>query len=49
MEQIFYEWRRTNFINCRNKKSYVENIDYDDVMNSINLIIELLEEEPVGV
>lgn len=36
---------RKNFKNYKNKKSYVENIDYDDVMDSINLIIELLEEE----
>ena len=40
---------KQNFKNYKNKKSYVENIDYDDVMNSINLIIELLEEEPVEV
>ena len=40
---------KQNFKNYRNKKSYVENIDYDDVMNSINLIIELLEQEIVGV
>lgn len=40
---------KQNFKNYKNKKSYVENIDYDDVMNSIDLIIELLEEELVGV
>ena len=40
---------KQNFKNYKNKKSYVENIDYDDVMNSINLIIELLEQELVGV
>lgn len=40
---------RKNFKNYKNKKSYVENIDYDDVMNSINLIIELLEKELVVV
>lgn len=40
---------RQNFKNFKNKKSYVESIDYDDVMNSINLIIELLEKELVGV
>jgi len=40
---------KQNFKNYKNKKFYVENIDYDDVMNSINLIIELLEEELVGV
>ena len=40
---------KQNFKNYKNKKSYVENIDYDNVMNSINLIIELLEEELVGV
>ena len=39
---------KQNFKNYKNKKSYVENIDYDDVMDSINLIIELLE-ELVGV
>ena len=38
-----------NFKNYRNKKSYVENIDYDDVMDSINLVIKLLEQELVGV
>lgn len=40
---------RKNFKNHKNKKSYVENIDYDDVMDSINLIIELLEKELVAV
>ena len=40
---------KQNFKNYKNKKSYVENIDYNDVMNSINLIIELLEQELVGV
>lgn len=40
---------RKNFRNYKNKKSYVENIDYDDVMDSINLIIELLEKELVAV
>lgn len=40
---------KQNFKNYKNKKSYVENIDYDDVMDSINLIIELLEQELVGV
>ena len=40
---------KQNFKNYKNKKSYVANIDYDDVMNSINLIIELLEQELVGV
>ena len=40
---------KQNFKNYKNKKSYVENIDYDDVMNSIDLIIELLEEELVVV
>lgn len=40
---------RQNFKNYKNKKSYVENIEYDDVMDSINLIIELLEKELVAV
>ena len=40
---------RQNFKNYKNKKSYVESIDYDDVMESINLIIELLEKELVRV
>ena len=40
---------RQNFKNYRNKKSYVENIDYDAVMDSINLVIKLLEQELVGV
>ncbi len=40
---------RQNFKNYRNKKNYVKSIDYDDVMDSINLIIELLENELIGV
>ena len=48
-EKIFYERRKANFKNYRNKKSYVENIDYDDVMNSNNLVIKLLEQGLVGV
>ena len=40
---------RQNFKNYRNKKNYVKSIDYDDVMDSINLIIELLENELMGV
>ena len=40
---------KQNFKNYKNKKSYIESIDYDDVMESINLIIELLEKELVGV
>lgn len=40
---------RQNFKNYKNKKSYVESIDYDDVMESIILIIELLEKELVRV
>lgn len=40
---------RQNFKNYRNKKNYVKSIDYDDVMDSINLIIELLESELIGV
>lgn len=40
---------KQNFKNYKNKKSYAENVNYDDVMNSINLIIELLEQESVEV
>ena len=40
---------RKNFKNYKNKKSYVENIEYDDVMDSNNLIINLLEKELVSV
>lgn len=40
---------KQNFKNYKNKKSYVENIDYDAVMDSINLVIKLLEQELVGV
>lgn len=40
---------RKNFKNYKKKKYYVESIDYDDVMDSINLIIELLEKELVSV
>ena len=40
---------RQNFKNYRNKKNYVKSIDYDDVMDSINLIIELLKNELIGV
>lgn len=38
---------RQNFKNYKNKKSYVESIDYDDVMEAINLVVELLEKELV--
>ena len=40
---------KQNFKNYKRKKSYAKNIDYDDVMDSINFIIELLEEELVAV
>lgn len=40
---------RQNFKKYKNKKSYVENIDYDDVMESIILIVELLEKEVLTV
>ncbi len=40
---------RQNFNNFKNKKSYVGNINYDDVMNAINLIIELLKQELINV
>ncbi|MBQ8473119.1 MAG: nucleotidyl transferase AbiEii/AbiGii toxin family protein [Bacilli bacterium] len=40
---------KQNFKNYKNKKSYVENIDYDAVMDSINLVIKLLEQELVGI
>lgn len=36
---------KQNFKNYSNKKSYVKNIEYDSVMDSINLIIKLLEQE----
>ncbi len=40
---------RLNFKNYKNKKSYVANIDYDEIMNAVNLIIELLQKELVIV
>ena len=40
---------KQNFKNYKKKKTYVANIDYDDVMNSINLIIKLIEQEIVVV
>lgn len=40
---------RQNFKKYKNKKSYVENIDYDDVMEPIILIVELLEKEVLTV
>ena len=36
---------KQNFRNYKMKKSYVENIEYDDIMNAINLIIELIEKD----
>ena len=38
---------RLNFKNYKNKKSYVSDIDYDEIMNAINLVIELLKKELV--
>lgn len=57
IEKIIYNFNkikeseklRLNFRNYKNKKSYVENIDYDEVMDAINLVIELLQEELVAV
>ena len=40
---------RLNFKNYKNKKSYVSDIDYDEIMNAINLVIELLKKELVTV
>lgn len=40
---------RQNFKNYQSKKSYLEKIEYEDIMNSINLIIELLEKELVAI
>ena len=40
---------KQNFKNYKSKKSYVENIEYDDVMISINLVIGLLEKELIAV
>lgn len=40
---------RQNFKNYKNKKSYVESIDYDDVMEAISLVVELLKKELVVV
>ncbi len=40
---------RLNFKNYKNKKSYISNIDYDEIMNAINLVIELLQKELVIV
>ena len=36
---------RQNFKNYQNKKSYIKNINYDDIMSSIDLIIELLKKD----
>ena len=57
IEKIIYNFNmikeseklRLNFRNYQNKKTYVENIDYDEVMNAINLVIELLQKELVIV
>ncbi len=40
---------RLNFKNYKNKKSYASNIDYDEIMNAINLVIELLTKELVTI
>lgn len=40
---------KQNFKNYQSKKSYLEKIEYEDIMNSINLIIELLEKELVAI
>ena len=40
---------KLNFNNFKNKKVYAENITYDDVMDSISLIVELLKKELVIV
>lgn len=40
---------RKNFKNYKDKKNYAESIEYDDVMTSINLLIELLEQEIIEV
>ena len=40
---------RLNFKNYKNKKSYASDIDYDEIMNAINLVIELLKKELVTV
>ena len=40
---------RLNFKNYKNKKSYVSDIDYDEIMNAINLVIELLTKEIVTI
>lgn len=40
---------RKNFKNYKDKKNYAESIEYDDVMTSIYLLIELLEQELIEV
>ena len=40
---------KLNFNNFKNKKVYAENITYDDVMDSISLVVELLKKELVIV
>lgn len=40
---------KQNFINYVNKKSYIEDIAYDDIMDSISLIIKLLEQDLIEV
>ena len=40
---------KQNFNNYKNKKSYAQSISYDDVMDSINLIIKLLQNELITI
>ena len=40
---------RLIFKNYKNKKSYASNMDYDEIMNAINLVIELLTKELVTI
>ncbi len=38
---------KLNFKNYQNKRNYISNIDYEEIMSAINLVIELLQKELV--
>lgn len=40
---------KQNFNNYKNKKGYAETIKYDDVMNAVGLIVDLLQNELIMV
>ncbi len=57
IEKIMYDFNQikesdrliSNFKNYKNKKSYVSNIEYDEIMKAIHLVIELLQKEFIPV